>query len=87
MNDLGKQISQLASEFEQARDDGSEKWMVTRILQGALYALTDREFRANRSIIKVTAVEQQADSEGIYLNHFTVVTASGIRIRVTVEPE
>lgn len=37
--------------------------------------------------LKVADVSQEADEHGTYLPWFTVITASGIRVRVIVTPE
>lgn len=37
--------------------------------------------------LQVDHVEHGMDDEGLYDNHFIIVTHSGRRIRVTVEPE
>jgi hypothetical protein len=52
-------------------------------LQGNLYALA----RERVTGLAVGRVEQDVDEHGTYRPWFTVVTASGIRIRVIVTPE
>lgn len=55
---------------------------VASMLQGVLAMSAVRQ-----DVIKVATVEQGRDEAGTYENHFTVVTAAGHRIRVTVEVE
>lgn len=59
-----------------------ETKMIAKFLQGGLAMLVHTQ-----DSLRVAGVEQETDEAGIYRDYFTVVTESGLRVRVTVEPE
>jgi hypothetical protein len=55
------------------------------VLQGALIGLIQRHIRIDDFPLKVGKIEVETDEEGVYKPYFTVVTFSGVRLKVTVE--
>ena len=66
-----------------------DAWPIAKLLQGALAGEAMKAAASERPTlpIKVREVLMPHDRDGNYENHFIVVTTSGIRLKVTVEPE
>lgn len=56
-------------------------------LQGYVVMGLTSDWRSGKLPLKVTNVEQLTGPDGTYLNHCTVITESGKRIRVTFEED
>jgi hypothetical protein len=84
---LSEEITKLAESYDP--DKEAEEGGIRAILQGAMYmqASLDRPTPPLRDLVKIQEVEQLTDVDGDYLPYFTIVTGSGIRIRVTLEVE
>lgn len=83
--DISRRVSELASAY-----DENQEWearSVARLIQGGLFGLALNIDSPLRRFVRIHDVEQLQDEEGTYLPHFTVVTESGLRIRISVEPE
>jgi hypothetical protein len=86
-DDLSETISQLAASYDPDREQ--DGLAVRAILQGAMMmsAGLDGPTPPLKSLVKIRDVEQDRDRHGDYLPYYTIVTASGHRIRVTLELE
>lgn len=79
---LSEEITRLANEYDPEREFDARS--VAKLIQGSLYMYTARDLT---QIVKTADVELNTDANGNYADYFTIVTESGLRIRVSVEPE
>jgi len=87
MNDAERRAaSDRVSALVAGMADPVEVKEVSLLLQGMLVG-TLLKVQAEGFPLKVSDVHQDVGEDGVYENHFTVVTESGIRIRVEVTPE
>lgn len=86
-DDISQAISKLAESYDPDREQ--DGLAVRAILQGAMMmgAGLDRPTPPLKSLVRIRDVEQEKDQHGDYLPYYTIVTASGHRIRVTLELE
>lgn len=65
----------------------AETWMVCAMIQGVLAGQALNPDSDLRGLVKIADVEIDTDIAGNYQPFFTIVTESGKRIRVAVNPE
>ena len=80
MSNISEQISQLAEEYDESTE--VERGQVRAFAQGLIVGGMLRQ-----SMLKVASVETPKDEHGEYLHYATVITESGIRLRISVEVE
>lgn len=81
LSETSKLISELANTWDPEKE--AEAYSISAFLQGVLAATCMDEMITH---VKTKTVETP-QRDGTYERFFTVVTESGHRIRVTVEPE
>lgn len=60
---------------------------VASFLQGSLAGMVQKAAVDGTLMLKVSEVQQRQDARGDHLDHFIVVTESGIRLKVRVTVE
>lgn len=87
MNELSDKISELAESYDPDREH--EARAIRAILQGAMCmaAQLPRPVPPLSEIVKIVEVEQTLTEDGDYADFYTIITAAGHRIRVTLSVE
>lgn len=77
-------VSEYVNSYEsRAKNDGQAS-QIASFAQGLIFGWANMDFSDR---LKVRSVEQSWDADGNYENYMVVVTESGLRIRITVEPD
>lgn len=85
----GDDVTRAVEDYEAeqiARAESVEGEEVRALIQGLL-AGTMAQFMRTPTVVNIEDVEIPQDADGNYLHHFTVVTKSGLRFRVSVDVE
>ena len=67
-----------------SREDASS---VAKFLQGLLVGMIEKSLAQGLFPLRVEEIRAPQDGAGNYKDHFILITKSGIRLKVTVEPE
>lgn len=78
-------VSEFISQYDPAREHDARE--VSALVQGMLAGLAMMENGPLRKMTTLVSVEQDKGSDGIYNPWFHLVFESGLRVRVSVEPE
>lgn len=81
------QADAVSQYVEQMRVSDPEAQQTAALLQGMLVGLTLQDGGPVQQFLKVVDIEQGRDDDGIYYRYFHVVLESGLKIRVSIEPE
>lgn len=85
--EVNEAIASITGQQPPAPPSIDDAHLIAAMLQGALIGMLERELAQGGLAIKVARIEQGTDSEGNYLKYYTVITESGLRLRVQVTPE
>lgn len=89
MSDISPElVSQYANQFDPSLEGReSEARRLAALVQGMLAGLASMDNGPVKMMTKLVSVEQDKGPDGIYYPWFHLVFESGIRLRVSIDPE